>query len=105
MRVFRGPGSKKRKKRRKKLGFYDSEAWLKLRYRVLKFYGRKCMLCGETDCVIQVDHIRPRSKFPELELEFSNMQVLCKPCNKGKSNIDDTDWRPKPKTKLRKAKK
>lgn len=44
-----------------------------------------------------MDHIKPRSKYPHLELVFNNLQILCKNCNQGKSNIDETDWRPRPK--------
>src|SRR5262249_39926358 len=40
------------------------------------------------------DHIKPRSKFPELELELGNLQVLCADCNLGKRAWDQTDWRP-----------
>jgi len=43
---------------------------------------------------MHVDHIRPRSKSPSLELDPDNLQVLCKACNLGKSNLDDTDFRP-----------
>lgn len=77
--------------------FYDSPEWRSIRYRVLKKYGPVCMLCGATrdDGVrIHVDHIKPKSKFPGLALEFTNMQVLCADCNLGKSNKDETDWRP-----------
>jgi 5-methylcytosine-specific restriction endonuclease McrA len=77
--------------------FYNSPEWRSLRYRVLKKYGPICMLCGATrdDGVrMHVDHIKPKSKFPGLALEFTNMQVLCEDCNLGKSNKDDTDWRP-----------
>jgi hypothetical protein len=42
---------------------------------------------------LHVDHIKPRSKFPHLALSLSNLQVLCRQCNLGKSNTDDTDWR------------
>jgi 5-methylcytosine-specific restriction endonuclease McrA len=42
---------------------------------------------------MHVDHILPRSKFPELELDIDNLQVLCEECNLAKSNIDTTDWR------------
>lgn len=80
----------------KKLPFYQSWDWAQLRYRVLQKYGAKCMCCGitgESGARIMVDHIKPRSKFPELELEFDNMQVLCDSCNRGKSNTDFTDWR------------
>jgi 5-methylcytosine-specific restriction endonuclease McrA len=28
-------------------------------------------------------------------LRLDNLQVLCEPCNLGKSNRDETDWRSK----------
>lgn len=76
--------------------FYSSREWLQLRYQVLKFHGACCQACGKSrvdGAVIHVDHIKPRSKFPELALSLSNLQVLCGECNLGKSNIDNTDWR------------
>ncbi|RYZ77711.1 MAG: hypothetical protein EOP05_00795 [Proteobacteria bacterium] len=42
---------------------------------------------------MHVDHIKPRSKYPHLELEFSNLQVLCRQCNFGKSNKYEDDFR------------
>lgn len=78
-----------------KLGFYSSDAWRDLRYRVLVKFGRKCMACGVMGSPAHVDHIKPRSKYPELELEFDNLQVLCEACNMGKRAWDETDWRPK----------
>lgn len=92
--------AKARNKSRKKVNadFYSSREWYNLRYRVIRKYGAKCMACGmspkEHGIVIHVDHIKPRSKFPELELEFNNMQCLCMACNLGKSNKDQTDWLP-----------
>ena len=41
-----------------------------------------------------VDHIKPRSRYPALELTLTNLQVLCNDCNMGKSNDDETDFRP-----------
>ena len=76
--------------------FYESREWMQLRYAVLKRDGAKCALCCSTraDGVrLHVDHIKPRSVFPELELDPENLQVLCEPCNLGKSNLDQTDWR------------
>ena len=77
--------------------FYDSKEWQRVRYFVLRKYGGKCQLCGrsykEDGVVIHVDHIKPRSKYPELELDQNNLQVLCKDCNLGKMARDEIDWR------------
>lgn len=73
--------------------FYYSPEWRALRYRVFKTYGRVCALCRTTEGQMHVDHIKPRSLFPELALVFENLQVLCRDCNLGKSNRDETDWR------------
>jgi 5-methylcytosine-specific restriction endonuclease McrA len=91
-----------RKARAKKTGyqervaFYDSDAWRALRYEALKAYGRRCMVCGATPEIgaqLHVDHIKPRSLYPELELVLGNLQILCRDCNLGKSNKDSIDWR------------
>jgi len=77
--------------------FYESREWKALRYQVLIAYGATCQCCGATRAdgvTIHVDHIKPRSLYPALALDFKNMQVLCEPCNIGKSNLDETDWRP-----------
>jgi len=76
--------------------FYDTQEWKTLRYKVLVKYGATCQCCGATrhDGVkIHVDHIKPRSRFPELELDENNLQILCEPCNMGKRAHDLTDWR------------
>lgn len=89
----------RKKKKSKRVGFYASKAWKDLRYRALKFYDRKCMCCGRNPedhkIVLHVDHIKPRSLYPELCLKFSNVQILCEDCNLGKSNTDTIDYRPK----------
>lgn len=76
--------------------FYKSPAWRRLRYRALVAHGNVCQCCGASPrkgFPLHVDHIRPRSKYPELALEFANLQVLCPDCNLGKSAWDETDWR------------
>lgn len=76
--------------------FFFSDQWIRLRYRVLSRRGNMCECCGHSWSVgnpLQVDHIKPRSKYPHLALEESNPQVLCRECNLGKSNVDETDWR------------
>lgn len=91
--------------KKKAIQFYQSREWLELRYKALVKYGAACQLCGacrETGAVIHVDHIKPRSKYPDLELCLDNLQILCQECNLGKSNKDETDWRQSDKkTKLK----
>lgn len=76
-----------------KRNFFSSPAWLSLRYDVLRKHGRNCMLCGILARPPHIDHIKPRSKFPELALDINNLQVLCHDCNMGKGNRDETDFR------------
>lgn len=74
--------------------FYQSEAWITLRDETLARYGEKCQKCGATPpTAIEVDHIKPRSHYPDLQLNPDNLQILCKPCNLEKSNKDNTDYR------------
>lgn len=78
--------------------FYDRDEWLRLRYRVLEKVGGRCEACGRSKkdgAIIQVDHIKPKSIYPELALSENNLQVLCRDCNVGKSNKSDKDWRQK----------
>jgi len=96
------PKNKKKKGKKKGFrvygdGFYMSKEWRELRYTFLKNQEARCACCGRTPrqhrIAIHVDHIKPRSKHPELELRMANLQILCEDCNLGKLNKDDTDWR------------
>jgi 5-methylcytosine-specific restriction endonuclease McrA len=78
------------------IDFYKTERWLKLRYEALWRSDGHCECCGHPgtpEKPLQVDHIKPRSRYPELEFVLSNLQVLCKQCNLGKGADDETDWR------------
>lgn len=78
--------------------FLFSYKWRKLRMEALIQYGRKCMCCGatpEAGAVMNVDHIKPRKRYPELALKINNLQILCHECNHGKGNWNETDWRNK----------
>lgn len=84
-------------------GFFESREWQEARYEALRRSNGCCELCGASKkdgVVIQVDHIKPRSKYPDLALEQSNLQVLCRPCNLGKGVGDEIDWRKKPALKV-----
>ena len=95
-----GSNKKKRKLVTKKDNseFYASDEWRALRMRVIEKNESKCMACGRSPknhgVVIHVDHIKPRSKYPQLSLAFDNLQLLCEDCNFGKGNKYITDWRP-----------
>lgn len=70
--------------------------WRVLRMRALERDGAKCSCCGKTardGVVLNVDHIKPRLRYPELALTLDNLQVLCDACNHGKGNTYETDWR------------
>jgi len=77
--------------------FYSSRVWKILRYQAFEKYGNRCQCCGGAPSdylTMHVDHIKPRSTHPELELDINNLQILCEDCNVGKINQWDTDWRP-----------
>ena len=69
--------------------FDRSIAWRVVRSMVIALYGKKCLKCG-TGQHIQVDHIKPKSLYPWLALNFDNLQPLCWSCNKTKgSSVND----------------
>lgn len=76
--------------------FLSSYAWRKIRYSALQKHGRACQCCGASPgngTILNVDHIKPRRKYPELALDIDNLQILCDSCNHGKGNWDETDFR------------
>lgn len=83
-------GIKHAKEKRK--NWSKDERWLKVRAEALKLYGPACLCCGSED-KIQVDHIKPKSKYPALAFDLTNLQVLCWPCNSTKNTLHETDYR------------
>lgn len=80
----------------KSVEFYSSQKWFNLRREAFEKYGSSCQCCGRSPlngAVMHVDHIKPRSKFPELALDINNLQILCDQCNLGKSDTSETKWR------------
>ena len=71
--------------------FYSSAEWQQTRTEVIREQGRVCSRCGRVitnDWDLTVDHIRPRSKYPELSLDKENLQVLCRSCNASKGTTE-----------------
>ena len=67
--------------------FYSSPEWAFIRDIIIQEHGRVCHRCGKKikkDVDLTVDHIKPRSKFPDLALDKSNLRVLCRQCNSRK---------------------
>jgi hypothetical protein len=55
-----------------------------------------CALCGKKPKRrggLHLDHIRPRSTHPHLDLDPANLQALCASCNRHKHDYDGDDWR------------
>lgn len=78
--------------------FLLSREWAAVRMVAIERDGGRCACCGRTaqDGVrINVDHIKPRIRYPQLALTVENLQVLCSECNQGKGNRFETDWRRK----------
>ena len=76
--------------------FLATYEWRNLRIKALNLYGRRCMCCGDTPengAIMNVDHIKPRRHYPELALDIRALQILCGPCNHGKGNELETDYR------------
>jgi len=74
--------------------FSRTKEWRNTRYAALKHYGNRCQLCGASPSEgveLHVDHIYPRSQYPDRCLDISNLQILCRTCHmaKGEKYIDD----------------
>lgn len=74
--------------------FYQLREWRELAFKYRVQHPRKCMCCGRTEGEMHVDHIKPKSRYPDLALSIDNLQILCRDCNLGKSNKHTTDFRP-----------
>ena len=72
--------------------FHNSKTWLKLRIIIYESIGKKCLKCNSKKN-IEIDHIKPKSKYPKLAFDVFNLQPLCRECNKEKSNITIDDYR------------
>jgi len=72
--------------------FYKSREWREIRYVALRASNRSCQCCGAKNTELHVDHIKPISKYPHLKLDLKNLQILCRECNLGKSNIFEDDF-------------
>src|SRR5262249_47582701 len=66
------------------LRFYGTEEWRHVRAAVIRRDGRTCRVCSAVILFgrdLTVDHILPRSRYPHLALDRTNLRVLCRRCN------------------------
>lgn len=79
-----------------KTDFLQTTKWRNLKRLAYEKYGNSCACCGKSPkdgIILHVDHIKPRSHYPELQSDINNLQILCKDCNLGKSNLSERKWR------------
>ena len=81
--------------------FLSSWQWRKVRINVLleQPYCGACGAKATEESPLHVDHILPRSIYPELALSHWNLQTLCLDCNFGKANTLVADFRESDKHK------
>ena len=48
--------------------------------------GRRCAQCGAVGVPLDVDHIKNRGSHYHLRMNLSNVQYLCRPCHRGKTD-------------------
>ncbi|ABO23175.1 HNH endonuclease [Shewanella loihica PV-4] len=76
--------------------FLQTPEWRKLKQEAFELYGNYCACCGKgpkDGVVLHVDHIKPRSLYPELRSDINNLQILCEEHNTNKSNTSEKKWR------------
>jgi len=87
---------KSKKQMKKANEEFKKKKMQKIRLFIIPLYGYVCMRCGIVPTSIKdlhVDHIKPKSKYPELWFDLFNLQLLCKRCNFEKSNKNEMDYR------------
>src|SRR5690606_30267844 len=76
--------------------FFKSQHWRHIRLQALSKNDGSCEACGKRvadGAQLHVDHILPRSIYPEFALTLNNLQILCKECNFGKGNVNTTNFK------------
>ena len=72
--------------------FYRSLEWREFRQRALELLPPACVGCGRTDVAVELDHIIPVRLRPDLALDLSNVQRLCKSCHSRKTATMDEGY-------------
>ena len=67
--------------------FHQSPAWKALRLAAKRRDGWRCTSCGSR-VGLEVDHVEPRHKRPDLALVLANLATLCRGCHIEKTKAD-----------------
>ena len=57
--------------------WHRSPGWRRLRLRALRRDGWACVVCGSR-LRLEVDHVQPVERRPDLALSLDNLQTLCR---------------------------
>lgn len=68
----------KRKPSRRQI-HYTAKEWQPIRKQVFDRDGKICHICGGP--ATHIDHLLPKSKYPELALNLDNLKPACRNCN------------------------
>lgn len=66
---------------------YRTERWKAVRLAAKRRDGWACVSCGHRHR-LEVDHIEPVKKRPDLAFELDNLQTLCAKCHASKTRIE-----------------
>jgi len=72
--------------------FFESRQWISIKSAMYAIFSKECMKCKKTKVILNIDHVKPRHKYPSLELDIYNCQILCRECNLEKFT-DTADYR------------
>lgn len=60
---------------------YNTPLYKEWRSKILTRDKYQCQMCGESGGELEVHHIRPKYKYPQLTLDLNNGITLCKFCH------------------------
>lgn len=60
----------------------NSPEYAQWRKKVFERDNHTCVICKKRNCLLNADHIKPFSKYPELRFDINNGRTLCVPCHK-----------------------
>lgn len=93
-----------KKTRIKKVSDKSRKLWDECRKKVFEKYGRKCLLCGQTEGELHVHHWNfTRTQDPSKKYDIDNLCVLCSKChNHNGADLEFYILREKIKERLKK---